>query len=99
MNYLITSTFLIVYMGTMWYVELFDGPEGYKPFRGAYWSRHWYFITILTCLMTACLLQFVFSEQWLFGVIAFVIMCVNNFFVYQYKKRHPNDSNKTSANG
>ena len=99
MIYVITSIFVIAYMGTMWYVELFDGPEGYKPFRGTYWSRHWYFVTILTCLVIACLTQFITSEQWLFGVIAFVVMCVNNFFVYRNKKRHPNDTNKTSANG
>ena len=88
MAYVITSLFVIAYMGTMWYVELFDGPEGYKPFRGSYWSRHWYFTVILTN-----------SEQWLFGVIAFIVMCVNNFFVYRYKKRHPNDTSKTSVNG
>ena len=98
MVYVITSIFVIAYMGIMWYVELFDGPEGYKPYRGAYWPRHWYFVTILTSLVIACLIQFITSEHWLFGVIAFVVMCVNNFFVYRYKKRHPNESNKTSAN-
>ena len=89
MVYLITSTFIIAYMGTMWYVELFDGPEGSKPFKGAYWSRHWYFVTILTGLMTACLIGlFMDSEKWLFSVIAFLVICVNNYFVYRHKKRH-----------
>ena len=88
MVYLITSIFVIAYMSTMWYVELFDSPESYKPFRGAYWSRHWYFVTILTALVIGCLVQFVTSGQWLFGVIAFLVMCVNNFFVFRYKKRH-----------
>ena len=86
MIYLITSLFVIAYMGTMWYIELFDGPEGYKPFRGSNWSRHWYFTVILTCLVIACLIQFITSEQWPFGVIAFVVMCVNNLFVYRYKR-------------
>ena len=99
MLYLITSIFVIAYIGTMWYVELFDGPGGYKPFRGSNWSRHWYFVTFLTSLVIACLVQFVTSERWLFGVIAFVVICTNNFFVYRYKRRHPNDTNKTSANG
>ena len=99
MIYLITSLFVIAYMGTMWYVEIFDGPEGYKPFRGSYRSRHWYFNVILTCLVIGCLAQFINSEQWLFGVIAFVVMCVNNFFVYRSKKRHPNDTSKTSDEG
>ncbi|MBR0177222.1 MAG: hypothetical protein IJQ11_07335 [Bacteroidales bacterium] len=99
MTYLITSAFLIAYMVTMWYVELYDSPESYNPFKGAYWSRHWYFVTILTSLVIACLVQFVTSERWLFGVIAFVVICANNFFVYRYKRRHPNDTNKTSANG
>ena len=89
MLYLITTTFVLSYMGTMWYVELFDSPESYKPFRGAYWSRHWYFVTILTALMMACLVGlFMESEKWLFPVIAFLVICVNNFFVYRYKKRH-----------
>jgi len=88
MTYIITFLFLIAYMGTIWYVELFDGPESYKPFKGAYWSRHWYFVTILTSLMTTCLVVlFLNSEKWLFPVIAFLVMCVNNFFVYRYKKR------------
>lgn len=89
MVYLITSTFVLAYIATMWYVELFDGLEGYKIYRGTYWSRHWYFVTILTSLMTACLVGlFMDSEKWLFPVIAFLVICVNNFFVYRHKKRH-----------
>ena len=89
MIYIITSIFILAYMGTMWYVELFDGPEGYKPYRGAYWSRHWYFVTILTSLVTACLIGlFMDSEKRLFPVIAFLVLCVNNYFVYRYKRRH-----------
>ena len=89
MIYLITSIFLLAYMGTMWYVELFDGPEGYKPFRGSNWARHWYFVTILTSLVTACLIGlFMDSEKRLFPVIAFLVLCVNNYFVYRYKRRH-----------
>ena len=91
MVYIITSIFVIAYMGTMWYVELFDGPESYKPFRGSHWSRHWYFVTILTSLVIGCLVQFVTSGQWLFGVIVFAVMCVNNIFVYRYKKRRKQD--------
>lgn len=89
MTYLITSIFLIAYMGTMWYVELFDGPESYKPYRGAYWSRHWYFVTILTSLVIACLVVlFMNSGQWPFPVIAFMVICANNFFVFRHKKQH-----------
>lgn len=89
MIYLITSIFLLAYMGTMWYIELFDGPEGYKPFRGSNWARHWYFVTILTSLVTACLIGlFMDSERRLFPVIAFLVLCVNNYFVYRYKRRH-----------
>ena len=92
MIYVITSIFVIAYMGTMWYVELYDGPEGYKPYRGAYWSRHWYFVTILTSSMMACLVGlFMDSEKRLFPIIAFLVICVNNFFVYRYKKRRKQD--------
>ena len=89
MLYLITTALVLSYMATMWYVELFDGPEGYKPFRGAYWSRHWYFVTILTSLVMACLIGlFTDSENWLFPLITFLVICVNNYFVYRHKRQH-----------
>ena len=89
MLYLITTALVLSYMATMWYGKLFDGPEGYKPFRGAYWSRHWYFVTILTSLVIACLTGlFMNSENWLFPVIAFLVICVNNYFVYRHKRQH-----------
>ena len=86
---IITSTFIIAYMATIWYVELFDSPESYKPFRGANWSRHWYFITILTSLVIACIVVlYMDSGKWLFPVIAFIVICVNNYFVFRHKKHH-----------